>query len=72
MAEVEKQQQIVGVHSFHKQHAEHKKTLLSVLKAATQKPDNLFDVLMGVVKVTSLGNIRHSLYQVSGEYRCNV
>ena len=36
------------------------------------KNDNLFDVLMDAVRVCSLGEITHALFEVGGRYRRNV
>ena len=47
-------------------------TLLSTLKAAALKGENLFAYLMEAVKVCSLGQITQALYDVGGQYRRNM
>ena len=68
----EKNQQIKALQSFQQRHQKQVAATLPVLKQTAVKGDNVFAVLMEAVKVASLGQISHSLYQVGGEYRRNV
>ncbi|MHA7881276.1 MAG: methylmalonyl-CoA mutase family protein [Saccharospirillum sp.] len=70
--DVEKQQQIDQVARFQRQHREPVQAELRQLATAARQRDNLFDRLMHTVKVASLGQISHTLYEVGGEYRRNM
>jgi methylmalonyl-CoA mutase len=47
-------------------------TSLSVLQASARDRKNVFAALMEAVKTHSLEKISHALYEVGGEYRCNM
>jgi methylmalonyl-CoA mutase len=68
----EKAQQISAVKAFQQRHQAQTDAALQALRSAAIHNDNVFAVLMDAVKVASLGQISHSLYQVGGEYRRNV
>jgi isobutyryl-CoA mutase len=46
--------------------------MLARLQAAALAGDNLFAVLMDAVRVCSLGEITHALFEVGGRYRRNI
>jgi isobutyryl-CoA mutase len=68
----EKELQIKNVHAFWKQNEERSKEMLHRLKQAAINNQNIFEVLMEVVKYCSLGQITHALYEVGGQYRRNM
>lgn len=68
----EKQQQIEQLARFHELHAERRESALAALADDARDRANLFDRLMETVKVASLGQISHRLYEVGGEYRRNM
>ena len=68
----EKEQQIQNLESFHRNNQETGAAALDRLKEASLKGENLFDALMETVKVCSLGQITHALYEVGGQYRRNM
>ena len=43
--------------------------MLDRLKQAVIRNDNVFAVLMDAVRVCSLGQITHALFEVGGQYR---
>jgi methylmalonyl-CoA mutase len=47
-------------------------TSLSALQATARDRKNVFAALMEAVKMHSLGQISHALYEVGGEYRRNM
>lgn len=65
----EKRHQIRHLREFHRRHAGQAPTALMRLKEAARSGDNLFEELMETVKVCSLGQITHALYEVGGQYR---
>ena len=68
----EKQNQIntlVNLHNGHKSYAEE---LLKELQSTAVRNENIFEVLMEVAKVCSLGQITKALFQVGGQYRRNM
>ncbi|SDX45245.1 fused isobutyryl-CoA mutase/GTPase IcmF [Paenibacillus sp. CF384] len=68
----EKEQQIAGLCSFHEQHKQTAPEALQRLKQIAISGGNLFEELMDTVKVASLGQITHALYEVGGQYRRNI
>ena len=46
--------------------------MLDRLKQAVIDNENVFDVLMDAVRVCSLGEITHALFEVGGQYRRNM
>jgi isobutyryl-CoA mutase len=70
--EEEKQRQLQRLRSFQAEHASERQAALERLQAAALAGHNLFDVLMDVVRVCSLGEISHALFEVGGKYRRTV
>ena len=67
--EEEKQSQLQRLHDFHARHADAAPAMLQRLKDAVIADANVFDVLMDAVRVCSLGQITHALFEVGGQYR---
>jgi methylmalonyl-CoA mutase len=70
--EQEKQYQINALHEFHKRNEELSPLQLKDLQRAAVNGENIFEKLMEVCKVCSLGQISNALYQVGGQYRRNM
>lgn len=70
--EEEKRQQIYNLDQFKKAHKEENEAALYRLKKVAQADGNIFAELMETVKVASLGQITHALYEVGGQYRRNM
>jgi methylmalonyl-CoA mutase len=70
--EEEKKYQIASLEAFHQSHAAAANTALKDLQKAAINGENIFEKLMEVCKVCSLGQISHALYQVGGQYRRNM
>ncbi|MDR8391850.1 methylmalonyl-CoA mutase family protein [Aliifodinibius sp. S!AR15-10] len=68
----EKEQQIANLEAFHKRNSAESEKALQRLKETARNGDNIFEELMETVKVASLGQISHALYEVGGEYRRNM
>jgi methylmalonyl-CoA mutase len=68
----EKQSQLKRLHEFQARHAEHSGKVLERLRRAVIDNGNTFEVLMDAVRVCSLGEITHTLYEVGGRYRRNM
>ena len=68
----EKQRQLSRLADFQARHADERPAVLARLRDAALAGDNLFAVLMDVVRVCSLGEITHALFAVGGRYRRNV
>ncbi|MET0904115.1 MAG: fused isobutyryl-CoA mutase/GTPase IcmF [Acidimicrobiales bacterium] len=68
----EKQSQITRLRDFQDRHASERPAALERLRTAALAGDNLFAVLMDAVRVCSLGEITHALFEVGGRYRRNV
>ncbi len=68
----EKEQQIYNLQAFYKRNEHKSAPALQKLKEAAVKNENLFAELMEAVKVCSLGQITHALYEVGGQYRRNM
>ncbi|MFN2139165.1 MAG: methylmalonyl-CoA mutase family protein [Candidatus Promineifilaceae bacterium] len=67
--EQEKVFQIEQVEALHERWPELAQEMLQRLQATAVRGENLFGVLMEAVKVSSLGQITHALYEVGGQYR---
>jgi methylmalonyl-CoA mutase len=65
----EKQSQLQRLQAFHAQHANKSPAMLKRLQQAVIHNDNVFEVLMDAVRVCSLGQITHALFEVGGQYR---
>jgi methylmalonyl-CoA mutase len=68
----EKQAQLDNCRKFQKRHAKHSDAALKMLKETAMNGGNIFAVLMDTVRVASLGQISHALYEVGGKYRRNM
>jgi methylmalonyl-CoA mutase len=68
--EEEKQFQIKTLENLHKAHDT--KQLLKDLQHRAISNENIFEALMDVCKVCSLGEITNSLFEVGGQYRRNM
>jgi methylmalonyl-CoA mutase len=71
-SEAEKQSQIARLQAFHAEHAAEAPTALQRLRQAVIDNANVFEVLMDAVRVCSLGQITHALFEVGGQYRRNM
>jgi methylmalonyl-CoA mutase len=70
--EEEKKQQIDNLEAFWKRNEDRSAQAIERLKEVARNNGNLFDELMETVKVASLGQISHALYEVGGQYRRNM
>ncbi len=70
--EEEKQAQVEAVRAFQLRNSERAPAALQRLQRAAASGGNVFAELMECVKVCSLGQISHALYQVGGQYRRNM
>ncbi|MFM0056675.1 methylmalonyl-CoA mutase family protein [Paraburkholderia phytofirmans] len=68
----EKQSQLQRLRAFQAQHRDAAPAALERLKRAVIDDENVFAVLMDVVRVCSLGQITHALFEVGGQYRRNM
>ncbi|WP_426396517.1 fused isobutyryl-CoA mutase/GTPase IcmF [Ralstonia sp. R-29] len=71
-SEEEKQSQLARLHDFHARHAAESPAMLQRLQRAVIEDQNVFAVLMDAVRVCSLGQITHALFEVGGQYRRNM
>jgi methylmalonyl-CoA mutase len=67
--EEEKQSQLKRLREFHARHAKESPAMLERLRQAVMRDENVFAVLMDAVRVCSLGQITHALFEVGGQYR---
>ena len=65
----EKQSQLARLRDFHQRHAAEAPAMLWRLKQAVIENRNVFEVLVDAVRVCSLGQITHALFEVGGQYR---
>ncbi|WP_423242072.1 methylmalonyl-CoA mutase family protein [Rhodohalobacter mucosus] len=70
--EDEKLQQINTLRAFQKRNEKESEEAIQRLKQTARSNGNLFEELMETVKVSSLGQISHALYEVGGQYRRNM
>ena len=70
--EEEKQDQVAAVRAFQARNAPRMPAALASLQQVAARGGNVFAELMESVKVSSLGQISHALYQVGGQYRRNM
>jgi methylmalonyl-CoA mutase len=68
-SEEEKRSQLKRLREFHKGNAKAAPAMLERLREAVVKNENVFAVLMDAVRVCSLGQITHALFDVGGQYR---
>ena len=67
--EEEKQSQLRRLREFHARNAGESARMLDRLRQAVIRDENVFAVLMDAVRVCSLGQITHALFEVGGQYR---
>jgi methylmalonyl-CoA mutase len=67
--EAEKQSQLKRLRGFQQRHAREAPAMLERLRQAVIRDENVFAVLMDAVRVCSLGQITHALFEVGGQYR---
>ena len=67
--EEEKQSQLKRLREFQGRNAKHAPAMLKRLQDAVIRNENVCAVLMDAVRVCSLGQITHALFQVGGQYR---
>jgi methylmalonyl-CoA mutase len=70
--EEEKQFQINALQAFQDRNAQKTATALKELQQTAIAGENIFEQLMEVCKICSLGQISHALYEVGGQYRRNM
>jgi methylmalonyl-CoA mutase len=68
----EKQSQLTRLRDFQKRNASQSAQMLQRLQQAVLRDENVFAVLMDAVRVCSLGQITHALFEVGGQYRRNM
>jgi methylmalonyl-CoA mutase len=71
-SEEEKQSQLKRLREFHARNAAAAPAMLERLRQAVIADANVFEVLMDAVRVCSLGQITHALFEVGGRYRRNM
>lgn len=71
-SEEEKQSQLARLEAFHARHAREAPAMLQRLQRAVIDDQNVFAVLIDAVRVCSLGQITHALFEVGGQYRRNM
>jgi methylmalonyl-CoA mutase len=67
--EDEKQSQLKRLREFQKKNQNQAPAMLERLRQAVIQDANVFEVLMDAVRVCSLGQITHALFEVGGQYR---
>jgi methylmalonyl-CoA mutase len=67
--EEEKQSQLKRLRDFHDRHKAESGPMLKRLQQAVIDNENVFEVLVEAVRVCSLGQITHALFEVGGQYR---
>ncbi len=70
--EDEKQRQLDGVARFHRRHEAEAPAALAELQRVARAGENVFELLLDVVRVASLGQITAALFEVGGQYRRNM
>src|SRR5438132_3023425 len=68
----EKQSQLKRLRQFHQKNSDLSPAMLEQLRQAVIRNENVFAVLMDAVRVCSLGQITHALFEVGGQYRRNM
>ncbi|WP_256701691.1 fused isobutyryl-CoA mutase/GTPase IcmF, partial [Burkholderia sp. SRS-W-2-2016] len=68
----EKQSQLTRLREFQSKHRDAAPAALERLKRAVIDDANVFAVLVDAVRVCSLGQITHALFEVGGQYRRNM
>jgi len=67
--EAEKRSQLERLRDFQKRNSKQAPAMLKRLQDAVIRNENVFAVLMDAVRVCSLGQITHALFEVGGQYR---
>jgi methylmalonyl-CoA mutase len=67
--EDEKRSQLKRLREFHARNENQAPAMLERLRQAVIRDENVFEVLMDAVRVCSLGQITHALFEVGGQYR---
>jgi len=67
--EDEKKSQLKRLREFQTRNDKQSAAMLQRLQQAVMKDENVFAVLMDAVRVCSLGQITHALFEVGGQYR---
>jgi len=67
--EAEKQSQLTRLQAFQERNADTSAAMLERLQQTVIEDGNVFAVLIDAVRVCSLGQITHALYDVGGQYR---
>ena len=70
--EAEKQSQLARLRDFHERHRDAAGPALQRLQQVALANGNVFEALMETVRVCSLGQITHALFEVGGQYRRNM
>jgi methylmalonyl-CoA mutase len=70
--EAEKQTQIATLENLKEIHKQNSEKELQELQKAAVENDNIFEKLMEITKVSSLGQITNALFKVGGQYRRNM
>ncbi|MEI6122842.1 MAG: methylmalonyl-CoA mutase family protein [Bacteroidota bacterium] len=70
--ETEKQYQIAMLGELHKLHEDKVSHVLTDLKHAAFRNENIFEKIMEISKYCSIGQITTALYEVGGQYRRNM
>ena len=65
----EKESQLARLAAFQARHRDEAPAMLARLQQAVIDDENVFAVLMDAVRVCSLGQITHALFEVGGQYR---
>ena len=68
-SEEEKRSQLKRLREFQKRNENEAPAMLERLRQAVIRDENVFAVLMDAVRVCSLGQITHALFEVGGQYR---
>jgi isobutyryl-CoA mutase len=71
-SKLEKDLQIENLEKFKQMHTSEVEEAIHRLKEVAKTGGNIFEELMETVKVASLGQITHALYEVGGKYRRNM
>ena len=71
-SEEEQRAQVEGVRAFQARHAGEAPAALGRLQEVAADGGNVFAELLEAVRVCSLGQISHALYEVGGQYRRNM
>ncbi len=71
-SDVEKKRQIENLRAFQDRNEPAAGDMLNRLRETARTGGNMFDTLMDAVRVCSLGQITHALFEVGGQYRRNM